>query len=214
MRHLTGLLICLTMVNVATVSAQDPPPRIGPFVIDLHATIPLFPNDLQQLADSRNLKQAELPGRGFGGQIGVHLYLVRWRALTLGIGGEAIIARASSAPPSDVETGLRPVEEQLLSVSPQLSFNFGSGNGWSYLSGGVGRSVWSLHESGLVAGDADVEPLQTINYGGGGRWFIKKHLAFSLDVRFYEMQPGTPVPPLPGSPRTRLLIVGAGISVK
>jgi hypothetical protein len=59
-----------------------------------------------------------------------------------------------------------------------------------------------------------VEPLQTLNYGGGARWFIKNRLAFSLDVRIYQVQPGTPVMPLPGSPRIQLLIVGAGISLR
>ena len=125
------------------------------------------------------------------------------------------MARATSPPPADSSSTLIAVEERLVSAAPQLSFNFGTGHGWSYLSGGVGRSVWSLHETGLLPSSSDVEPLQTINYGGGARWFIKNHLAFSLDVRFYEIQPGTPVPPLVvGSPRTRLLIIGAGISLK
>jgi hypothetical protein len=214
MRRLACLAICITLVCAARVNAQEPPPPIPRFVVDLHATVPLFPNDVQQLADSRNLQLAELPGRGFGGQVGVHVYLLRWRALTVGIGGEAIVARATSTPSADSSSSLVAVEERLVSASPQLSFNFGTGHGWSYLSGGVGRSVWSLHETGLVAGSADVEPLQTLNYGGGARWFIKNRLAFSLDVRIYQVQPGTPVMPLPGSPRTQLLIVGAGISLK
>ena len=178
-----------------------------------------FPTTACALAESRALNVAELPGRGFGGQIGVHVYLLRWRALTVGIGGEAILARASSTPPAE-SPELRAVDEQLVSASPQLSFNFGNGNGWSYLSGGVGRSVWSLHEAGLEASGADVEPLQTFNYGGGGRWFIKNHLAFSLDVRFYEIQAGTPVVPNPRQPadadpdhrRRHLCEVGAGLS--
>jgi hypothetical protein len=214
MRRLACLAICITLVCAARVNAQEPPPPIPRFVVDLHATVPLFPNDVQQLADSRNLQLAELPGRGFGGQVGVHVYLLRWRALTVGIGGEAIVARATSTPPADSSLSLVAVEERLVSASPQLSFNFGTGHGWSYLSGGVGRSVWSLHETGLVPGSADVEPLQTLNYGGGARWFIKNRLAFSLDVRIYQVQPGTPVMPLPGSPRTQLLIVGAGISLR
>jgi hypothetical protein len=214
MRRLACLAICITLVCAARVNAQEPPPPIPRFVVDLHATVPLFPNDVLQLADSRNLQLAELPGRGFGGQVGVHVYLLRWRALTVGIGGEAIVARATSTPSADSSSSLVAVEERLVSASPQLSFNFGTGHGWSYLSGGVGRSVWSLHETGLVAGSADVEPLQTLNYGGGARWFIKNRLAFSLDVRIYQVQPGTPVMPLPGSPRTQLLIVGAGISLK
>ena len=195
------------------MSAQEPPPPIPRFVVDLHATVPLFPNDSQQLADSRGLSLAELPGQGFGGQVGVHVYLLRWRALTVGIGGEAIVARATSTP-ADPSSGLIPVEARLVSAAPQLSVNFGTGQGWSYLSAGVGRSVWSLHETGQGAGSADVEPLQTINYGGGGRWFIKHHVAFSLDVRFYEIQPGTPVMAAPGSPRARLFIIGAGVSLK
>lgn len=202
------------MVCAARVGAQEPPPPIPRFVVDFHATVPLFPNDAQQLADSRSLNVTELPGRGFGGQVGAHVYLVRWRAVTIGAGGEVIVASATSTPPADPTSSLVAVEERLVSASPQLSFNFGTGHGWSYLSGGVGRSVWSLHETALVPGSADVESLQTFNYGGGGRWFIKNHLAFSLDVRFYEIQSGTPVPPLPGSPRTRMLIIGAGISLK
>ena len=197
----------------AHVGAQEPPPRIPPFVVDLHATVPLFPNDSQQLADSRGLNISELPGRGFGAQVGVHVYLLRWRALTLGIGGEALVAHASSTP-ADPSSGLVAAEERLVSAAPQLSFNFGTGHGWSYLSGGVGRSVWSLHETEKPPGSADEERLQTVDYGGGARWFIKNHLAFSLDVRFYEMQPGSPVGSHPGSPRTRLFIIGAGISLK
>ena len=92
------------------------------------------------------------------------------------------------------------MEEHLVSASPQLSFNFGSGHGWSYISGGIGRSVWALHETGLAPSAADVEPLGTVNYGVGARWFAKNHLAFSFDVRFYQIQAGTPIPPAPGSP--------------
>ena len=216
MRRLAPLFVFAGwMVCAARANAQEPPPPIPRFVVDLHATVPLFPNDVQQLAASRSpsWSLAELPGRGFGGQVGVHVYLLRWRALTLGVGGEVIVASASSTP-ADPSSSLVAVEERLVSAAPQLSFNFGTGHGWSYLSGGVGRSVWSLHEVGQQPSSSDVEPLQTFNYGRGGRWFIKNHLAFSLDVRFYEIQSGTPVPPLPGSPRTRLLIIGAGISLK
>ena len=212
MRRLAILAFLIITGGAARANAQDPPPRIGPFAVDVHMSIPVFPTDSQQLADSRALNLAELPGRGLGGQVGAHFFLPRWGPLTVGLGGEVMVARAATNP--DPSTGLRAVEERLLSASPQLSFNFGSGHGWSYLSGGIGRSVWSIHEVGLEPSAADVEPLQTINYGGGARWFIKNHLAFSLDVRFYEIQPGTPIPPLPGSPRTRLMVIGAGISLK
>ena len=67
---------------------------------------------------------------------------------------------------------------------------------------------------GEAAQAPDVERLTTINYGGGARWFIKRHLAFSFDVRFYAIDPTTPLPGRPTGPRTTLLSMGAGISIK
>ena len=61
---------------------------------------------------------------------------------------------------------------------------------------------------------ADTDRLKTLNYGGGARWFIKPHLAFSFDVRFYAINPGKPHLDLPGSPRTTLLVLIGGISIK
>jgi hypothetical protein len=216
MRLLVGFLLCLTMAGAARVNAQEPPPPIPRFVVDAHATVPLFPSDSQQLINSRNPSWtlASLPGRGWGGQLGLHLYLLKWRALTVGIGGEVMVASATSPGPTDQNRTAIALEERIVSAAPQLSFNFGTGHGWSYLSGGVGRSVWSLHETGQVEAAQDVEPLSTVNYGGGARWFIKNHLAFSLDARLYEIQPGTPVLPLVASPRTRMFIIGAGVSLK
>jgi hypothetical protein len=205
-----------SMAGARAACAQEPAP-LPRFVVDLHATMPMFPNDLQSLADSRavpHLTLAELPGWGVGAQAGVHLYLFRWKALTVGVGGEVMAARATSTPPASSTSTLRPVEERLVSASPQLSFNFGSGHGWSYLSAGIGRSQWSLHPTSEPAGPADAEVLTTFNYGGGARWFIKSHLAFSFDIRVYEVQPGSSFGQNPGSPDARVLTIGAGVSVK
>jgi hypothetical protein len=209
-----SILMFLTVGFAASrAQAQDPPPRIGPFVVDVHASIPSFPSDSQELADSRSVNLGSLPGRGWGAQLGAHYYFLRWKALTVGVGGEFMVARATSTP-AEGSTGLVPMVERVVTASPQLSFNFGTGHGWSYLSGGIGRSVWALHETGLEPSAADVEPLGTVNYGGGARWFIKNHLAFSLDARFYQIQPGTPIPPQPGSPQQHLFIISAGVSLK
>jgi hypothetical protein len=218
MRQFAGatlaLLMCLTFGSHAR--AQEPPPRIGPFVVDLHATFPTFPNNVVQLANSRGLSLAELPGLGLGVDMGAHVYLLKWRAVTFGLGGEVTFGRAHSTPSTAAgqTLGLQPVRERFLSAAPQLSFNFGTGHGWSYLSGGIGRSVWSIHLDAEEPGEADLEPLKTINYGGGARWFAKPHLAFSFDIRFYAIDPGTPQFGFPGSPRTTLMIIGAGVSVK
>jgi len=219
-----SLLLATLFLNAVPVRAQDPPPRIGPFVIDLHATVPKFPTDDPLLATSRKMELAELPGRGLGVQLGAHLYLLRLKAITFGIGGEFVSSRASQTPPAvqtpppgQTGTGtipLRPTKERYTSIAPQISFNFGTGHGWSYLSGGLGRSTWSLALEGDESDPPNREKLKTINYGGGGRWFIKTHVAFSFDVRFYAINPGGPNGSLPGSPRTTLLVIGAGMSVK
>jgi hypothetical protein len=203
-------------LQAAPASAQDPPPRIGPFVIDLHGTVPRFPDD-PQLAASRGLLVGELPGAGLGLHGGVHVYPFSWKAVTFGLGVDLTLARArqGAVPLSPVQRA-RPVTEDFSHAAPQLSFNFGSGDGWSYLSGGIGPAVWSVVEDGSDAAPPDTERLQTINYGGGARWFTNRHMAFSVDVRFYAINPSTFLPEtgLPTSPRTTLLIIGAGVSLK
>ena len=208
-----SIVLLLALVVASPVRAQDPPPRIPWFVVDAHGSIPKFPSDDQSLADSRGMVLAELPGRGLGLQLGVHLYPLRWRAVTFGVGGELAVARSNNTPPESVPP-LRPATEHFRSLAPQLSFNFGNGNGWSYLSGGIGQSKWAITPEGLEDNLQDDEPLKTINYGGGARWFIKPHVAFSFDIRFYAINPGLPLDGRPASPRTTLLVIGAGVSVK
>jgi len=203
----------IALLGAHPVLAQDPPPKIGPYVVDLHATIPRFPQD-QQLAQSRGMSLAELPGSGLGVQVGVHVYPLRWRAITFGIGGEFATGRAKQTPTA-AQVSLRPSTERFTTLAPQLSFNFGTGNGWSYISGGLAQSTWAVVPKGQEGFAADAEKLKTINYGGGARWFMKRHLAFSFDVRFYAINPGTPFfAGALGSPRTTLLVIGAGASVR
>ena len=208
-----SIAISMVLLVARPAVAQDPPPRIGPFVVDLHATVPRFPQD-PQLASSRGMSVSELPGSGLGVQIGVHVYPIRYRAVTFGVGGEFATGRARQTPTA-AQTSLRPATERFTTVAPQLSFNFGTGTGWSYISGGLGRSTWAVVPQGQEGFPADSEKLKTINYGGGARWFMKTHLAFSFDVRFYAINPGTPFfAGALGSPRTTLVVIGAGVSLK
>src|SRR4051794_27501339 len=117
------------------LSAQDePPPRIGPFVMDLHGILPSFP-DNPQLAESRGMLVSELPGRALGLYAAAHVYPYKWKAVTFGIGADLTLLHAhQAATVSDgVQVG-RPTTEQLVHSSAQLSFNFGKGDGWSYIS--------------------------------------------------------------------------------
>jgi hypothetical protein len=212
MRPRALILLILLFAAPHALEAQDPPPKIGPFVVDLHATVPQFPEDAN-LAGSRGMSLAELPGNGLGLQIGVHVYPLRWKAVTFGIGGELAMSRATQTPAAGIDN-VRPSEERFTSLSPQISFNFGTGKGWSYLSGGLTEATWALTPEGQEGFPADTEPLKAINYGGGARWFMKNHFAFSFDVRVYAINPGSVYFGLPQSPRTSLLIIGAGVSMK
>jgi hypothetical protein len=216
MRPDAALFITLAVVTCAgaAAQAQDDPKPIGPIVLDVRGLLPKFPAD-QQLADSRALALDELPGRGIGLDAGAHLYLFKWKAITVGVGGQVTLARSrSSALVEDGVTVRRGVTERFVSMTPQLSFNFGTGDGWSYISGGMGKAVWSLVPDGADPRPSDDERLTTINYGGGARWFSTPHLAFTVDVRFHAVYPGTPLFGLAGSPRTTLMMIGVGASMK
>jgi hypothetical protein len=225
-----ALLACLAVLVASAAQplfAQEPPPPIGPLVFDVHGVLPMF-DDSAELAQSRGLGAGELPGIGLGVSGGAHYYLPKVAGITIGIGAEAMLGRShadGSEPPSTTggttgaTTGttsdtttpvLRPVTETLKTFSPQLSLNFGSGNGWSYLSFGIGRSIWSIVPDGAAPQPVDEQSIRTITYGGGARWFIKPRMAFSLDFRFYEIDAVADV----GSPRTVFLVIGAGLSFK
>ena len=204
-------MVLAILAQWRVAAAQDERPPIGPFVVDVRATFPRFPDE-QALAESRALVPGELPGRGVGFDAGAHVYLFTWKAMTLGVGGQITLARARISPTA--ESGLRAVTERVSSIAPQVSFNFGTGDGWSYLSAGIGTTQWSVVPDGQAPGPADEERLLTFNYGGGARWFSNRHVAFTFDVRFHAIDAGTVFPGRPGGPRTRLLTMGAGISVK
>jgi hypothetical protein len=203
-----ALAVCIAHAPVA--HAQEPPP-LPLFVIDVQGAIANFPAD-PLLAASRGLTETELPGRGLGGNLAVHLFPLRLRAVTIGLGGRLTVARATRSPAE--LTSQRSVTERFTYLGPQLSLNFGTGDGWSYLSGGIAASTWSLVPQGAAPLPPDDERLKTIDYGGGARWFARPHLAFSFDVRFYAVNPGSPAFGLPGSPRTTFLVFGAGVSFK
>jgi hypothetical protein len=205
--------VLLILVSAAPVRAQEPPPRIPIFVVDLQGNVPRFPQD-PLLAASRGLGETELPSTGLGGQLGAHVYVFKFKAITVGVGGQATLTRATRTPPAQAPT-LKAVTERFRSLGAQLSLNFGAGTGWSYLSGGIGRSNWSIVPEGREPLEGDEESLKTINYGGGARWFAKSHLAFSFDVRLYAINPGvSSLPGRDGSPRTTFMVIGAGVSLK
>jgi hypothetical protein len=217
----TAFCAGLLLLSSASAFAQDPVPPplfdqpIGPFVVDARGTLARFKQDPLSAA-AIGAAPADLPTRGLGLVVGAHLYPIRKRIFALGVGGEILLrARASRSTPPVVEDGPEgpAIATSLTAISPQVSLNFGKRDGWSYLSGGIGWANFTTELEEAPFEDPESLP-RAINYGGGARWFVKKHLAFSFDLRFYKVnaQPATVL--RPGFASTSVMIFSAGVSVR
>jgi hypothetical protein len=219
-RAVLGVLVLLTFI--APAHAQDAPAvpplldePIAPFVFDARGTFARF-KELPATAAALGVQPTDLPSRGLGLVVGAHLYPIRTRGFALGLGGELLLrARGSNTIAPEVEEGPDgpTVVTRMTALSPQVSLNFGKRNGWSYLSGGVGWASFTTELEEAPVGDAESRPV-TINYGGGARWFAKKHLAFSLDLRFYAIRAQEATLTRPPFPSMTVMVFSAGISAR
>lgn len=210
----------------APAAAQDPPPAIppvgeepiGPYVVDARGAMARF-KPMAAIGSSLGVDaNTNLPTRGFGLVVGAHVYPVRRGSFALGLGGELLLrTRASRTAAPAVRDGPDgpTVTTKMSGWSPQLSFNFGKRDGYSYISGGIGRaSLTSERETATTLATADDGGRQTINYGGGARWFVKKHVAFSLDLRFYAVRPRDATTTVLAYPRMTVMVFSAGVSLR
>jgi hypothetical protein len=209
------LLRCvLTITALPAAAAAQPAQPIGRFAVDARGALPVYPDD-SLLSDPRGLLSSQLPGWGIGFDVGAHVYPLRWKAITFGVGASLLWTRRTRTQPTEegaTEPSGPDVTTKFTAFSPQVSFNFGRRTGFSYLSGGLGSSKISISRSDLE--DEPGEAVRTINYGGGGRWFTSEHLAFTFDIRFYAMDPQLPTENTAGHPRLTLVVFTAGVSFK
>ena len=205
-----AIIWLLTSPVIATAQGVE---SIGRFAVDVLGSIPLYGQN-EQLAANEGLFPFQLPSRGLGINVGGHLYPLRWHGITFGVGITLLTSAGErAAGENDPVVDGPTVRTTFAAVSPQLSFNFGSKSGWSYLS--VGSGVSRLTMSTGAQGNESRRRARTINYGGGARWFIKRHLAFTLDLRFYAISPqsATEAGETATSAMT-LMVVNAGVSFK
>ncbi|MDE3156452.1 MAG: hypothetical protein KGN76_15220 [Acidobacteriota bacterium] len=202
-----ALAAILWLALPAVGRAQEPPKKIGPFVADVRGSFVKF-GQSDGLAAEHGLNGTDLPSHGLGLDLGGHFYFFKWHAITFGAGAEVLLSRGHQGATT---TGPA-VTTTFDSYAPQISFNFGSGDGWSYLSGGIGKG--SLTIQSATAPPEQAESVKVINYGGGARWFMKKRLAFTFDVRFYDLQQQPAANGRPGNPHVSFLVMSAGISIK
>ena len=212
----------------AQINAPGPP---GPYVIDIRGATGAVPQDTAFFPPVPTA--TIIPSRGSGIEVGAHVYLIQLGPARLGIGASALLVRGTASPaePASGSTSAstappaRPdVDATLIDVSPQLSLNFGSAEGWSYVSAGVGRaqvltgtSAFGGGRSGTMttpAREVESGTLSSTNVGGGARWFVKAHMAFSFDVRFHLVSAGAGVGGGPATPSMKLIVAAAGISLR
>ena len=220
-------LVWLSLCAPAGAQTTDRP---GPWVIDVRGATVSLPRDASFFPSIPST--TVVPSRGYGVDAGGHVYLLQVGPARVGIGATWLRARGTASPVAgggDDDNGssagtlaVTPGVATLLTVvGSQLSLNFGSRAGWSYLSAGLGRAQLSTRASSFVDEDDDDEvtparlvdhdSLSALNFGGGARWFARPRLAFSFDVRFHVIGAGGGEAPTPG---TTLLAASVGVSLR
>lgn len=205
-----GLLVC----GAAPAAAQvvEPP---GPFVIDARGAFSTVGRS-DALALPRGLQVSELPRRVFGIDVGAHVYPVRG-PVTLGVGASLLRIGGTQNPEpleggSVADAAVTAGSFTLTGIAPQVSLNFGTARGWSYIGGGYGLSRL---KAGRAESTLESSPqLLTLNVGGGARWFITEHAAFGFDARFYRVGAKELSGDYLGNPTVTLFVMSAGLSFK
>jgi hypothetical protein len=203
----------LLLASARGAGAQPPPPPIGAYVVDVRGALARFKED-PNVAAAIDVDVKNLPTRGLGLATGAHWYPLRRGRITFGLGAEVMFARDSRSIEATGTTPASPtVSTRVSAIAPQLSFNFGHRDGWSYISGGTGWArLTSTREDATAAGSAG--RTRAINYGGGARWFTSPRRAFTFDVRFYAISPRAATSGIPGYPRQRLMVISVGVSFR
>jgi hypothetical protein len=200
------LIAAAVMLTFASAAFAQLPRKLPAAVFDIRGFYSKLGQDATTAGDL-DLTSADLPSRGLGGVAGIHLYPLRFEKMALGIGAEGILARGHHEVGKDTE-GLangdsilsQPVDQRLRGLAGVISLNFGPMTFVTYAGG---------------MRPAEAPPVSTtLTYGGGARWFMKSHLAFCFDVRFYETRPQLQTASYPRRERNKLLIMSAGIAVK
>jgi hypothetical protein len=159
-----GLAGVLLGSQAGAQSLTPGPP--GPFVIDLRGSTSGIPTSIGLYPTIP--EGGSVPSRGFGYDVGGHVYLFNLGPARLGLGVNVLGVRGTA---TDATTTMN-------ILAPQLSFNFGSSEGWSYLSAGAGTARVNAGETASSS---------AINAGGGARWFIRRHIAVGFDLRWHKI---------------------------
>jgi hypothetical protein len=201
-------LTLLVFPSNARAQQDDP---VGPFVVDARVAFPNFSSS-EAIATSYGVRSDQLPERTFGLDVGAHVYPLRGRRITLGVGATLMRASAKKEPAEGAAATDFTVESRISALTPQVSLNFGNTRGWSYVSAGYGLTKRTTGNAATTLPDGS--NVATLSYGGGARWFLKAHMAFSFDLRFYRLPDTVADENGPASPGYTMFVGSAGLSFK
>ena len=199
-----------TAILIAVPAAGQTTSPPGPWVLDARGVTSAVPTDATFYP---TLTSTVVPSRGFGADVGGHVYLFYVGPARVGLGGSVLFVRATTTAPANAQDGSAPADGQRLTMTmrvlaPQISFNFGSRDGWSYLSAGLGIGSVNTEATEASPGTQESGLRRSVNFGGGARWFIKPRVAFSVDLRAHRMAGGDV------TPRVSVFAVSAGMSIR
>ena len=211
---------------VAQVAAPEPP---GPYTIDIRGATGGLPTDAAFFPPLPS--GTSIPTRGYGVDVGAHVYPLQLGPARLGVGVGVLRVRGTASPEtpssstgSTIAATTPDVDSAFTVIAPQLSFNFGSSAGWSYLSAGLGgarvTSVTSAFRGEGIAsdltpgGEANSGFRRSLSIGAGARWFSKARLGVSFDLRVYFVAAGSAEGTRPATPSSTLTSASVGVSVR
>lgn len=218
MPRTAAIVLAIAVLTPARSSAQVSAP--GPYVIDVRGAMSGAPGSASFYPPVPTA--IRVPQRAFGFGAGAHVYAFRLGPARLGFGVDLMRARGTArTDASEVETTSTTAAAStatfdaamiVTTIAPQLSFNFGTHEGWSYLSGGYGTSTThaevNIPDSFGGGGGSRDRRTSALNFGGGARWFLREHLAVGFDVRFHRLLSRNAVP------ATQIVGLSLGVSLR
>lgn len=212
---LRAVLLVLAFLTCTRNAAAQPSAPIGPFVVDVRAGLPWFHDDAA-IASAIGVGTGDLPGRGLSLGVGAHWYAIR-KKVALGLGAELIVGGATMSREADEDEPTTipgpTVNARLRAFTPQMSLNFGGRRGWSYLTAGLGWGGLTTEREDAPVAAAESNP-RVVNYGGGARWFAREHVAFTADLRFYNIAAQEATVGRPAYPGVTMMVFSAGVAFK
>lgn len=197
-----GVLLVLALT--ATRAAAQTPAPLGGFVGDLRLLSTTVPSGLGWTPP---LTTGVVPGRGFGAELGTHVFLGPGQRRRLFAGASASLAQGRATG-----VGAPTVTTRMATAAPHVGLGFGHGDGWSYLS--VGAGAVSVRSDAGPDTSPDAPWSLAFHYGGGARWFLRPRVAFALDLRFWALTPRAATDTRVSAAATTRIAFGAGLSFR